>query len=110
MQGGDSFWSGPSCVALEVFREDAVARKGHCEPIGLVLHVGPGQGAQVLDQLLAASVQLLVVDVDLGLAEGVAAPPFTLGAAELDVPSTVNLLVPIDPPKEGPSATGGGGD
>ena len=65
------------------------------EALGLFLHVGPGEGAQVLDQLLAAAVELLVEGVDLGLGVAVPAPPLALGAAELDVPVSVALLVPV---------------
>jgi hypothetical protein len=82
-------------LASEVLWEDAVTRQRHGESICLVLHVRPGEGAEVLDQLLTASIEFLVEFVDLGLGVGIAAPPLTLGAAELDVPVPVALLVPV---------------
>jgi hypothetical protein len=62
-----SIRAGWATTSIEVLGEDAVGREGGREPIGFLAHVGPDECTEVLDQLLTAAIQLLVVLVDLGL-------------------------------------------
>ena len=78
--------SGWAATSTEVLGEDSVGGEGGHEPLGLLAHVGPDDGAKVLDQLLGPPVYLVLVAVDLVLGVAAPAPPLALGAAEFDVP------------------------
>ena len=57
------------------------------EALDLLLHVRPGEQAEVVEQLLGAAVELLVEAVDELLGVDAAAVPLAVGAAQLDAPA-----------------------
>ena len=70
--------------------------QGADEPLDLLFHVRPRQQAKVVEQLLGATVELLVEAVDERLAVDAATDPRAVGAVEVDAPALAIRRRPVD--------------